>query len=197
MTVITFFINFFIGIAKLIIGLIFSSYWFIITAGYYIVLSVARGHLLRSYANIERNQGALEKRRNQLIIMRRSGYFIIFLGLTYFISCVYMYLVNQKVVYPEYILYGIVAFAFYKIGTAIYDLFAVKKHNNQILLAIKIIKFIDACVSIVATQCALLTMENSASASSSSAILGMAFSGVFMLIGVVMIMKKFKSEIHN
>lgn len=189
-TFISFSINLLIGIGKLFLGIFYSSSWFIITAGYYITLSLARGQILHETSKINKISEVNKKYKNQFLVYHRSGYFIIFLGLSYIVLCIWMFFFDERTTYPEYILYGVVSIAFYKIGTAIYKLFTVKKHNNPLLSVIKFISFLDACVSIVAVQCALLTMKQSSYASSSSALLGMAVAILFLTIGIFIIHKK-------
>lgn len=179
---------FLIGLTKLILGYALSSYWLMITAIYYIILSVARGYLTHCYKDDEK----YGSQKGQYLIYKKSGYFIIFLSISYFISCICMYEFNQMIIYPGYILYGVVAFAFYKIINAIIGIVNVRKQQNLVLSSIKIMMLIDACVSIVASQCALLTMQASSVAASSSAILGIVCSIVFIGIGFYMLKKSMK-----
>ena len=84
-------------------------------------------------------------------------------------------------------IYGVAAVAFYKIGMAIRGMIVTRKMHNPVLSTLKIISFIDACVSIMMVQCALLAMKGSPEASSSSALLGMACSVLFLGIGLYMV----------
>lgn len=194
LTTISFFINLCTAFVKLLLGIVVSSYWFIITACYYIMLSITRGHLLYSYYKMLGNDEHNKNYEKQFSIYHRSGFLLIAIGLSYLVLCVCMYSYNQQSTYPEYILYGVVAIAFYKIGNAIYGLFQIKNKNSPILSMIKILGMIDACVSIVSVQCYLLTMQQSEYASSSSALFGMAFSLFFMTMGILTVRKKPKNK---
>lgn len=184
-TYLSFTFNVCIGIGKLVLGVVLSSYWFIITAGYYLTLSISRGHLLHSYTRVKETSkdGTLLK---QLAIYHRSGFFLIVLAVSYLGLCIWMYRFNQQISYPDYITYGVAAIAFYKIGNAIYGLFKTPNKHSPVFRAIKIMNMADACVSIVAVQCALLTQQHSLQASSSSALLGMFLSVLLIITGVYM-----------
>ncbi|MEG0366687.1 MAG: hypothetical protein RR585_07615 [Coprobacillus sp.] len=198
-TYLSFTFNLCIGIIKLLMGVIYSSYWFIITAVYYLILSLSRGHLLHSYSSLKDNDFK-NKELKEMRSYYRSGYFLIVLGVSYLILCIWMFCFNEKTVYPEYILYGVAAISFSKIGCAITGLIKSKKNRSPILKAIKIMNMADACVSIVAIQCALLTQQNSTYASSSSALLGIVVSLMFIVMGIYMNIDNqqiFKKTIHS
>lgn len=189
------YINILIGLCKLVLGVWYGSQWFLVTGGYYIVLSITRGQLLHHAGNIDQLQNVQLRYRKQQRTYRRTGYFVMLLALAYLALCVHMYFYEEAIYYPGYIIFGIAAIAFYKIGISICGLCAVKKQHNPVLSAIKIISLFDACVSIVAIQCALLTMQQSTSASISSAYLGMAISGVFLVLGSRMIHRKKTADV--
>lgn len=128
--------------------------------------------------------------KRQLQMYRKSGGLIFLTGIVYFILCIWMYCYNEKTVYPDYILYGVAAVSFYKIISACIGLFTVSGMASPLLSAVKTLSVLDGCVSIVAVQCALLTMKQSAAASSSSAVLGMGVSCLFLFTGMYMRRKK-------
>ncbi len=57
----------------------------------------------------------------------------------------------------------------------------------------KVLSFADALVSIVVTQCTLLTFKNSPHAVTSSALFGLGVSGLFLLAGLIMAIRGRKS----
>lgn len=190
-------VNFGIGATKLIYGYIFASYWLIITAMYYLIICVARGYLFYSFDKHKLYENTKDGKHKQYVSYHYSGYFLMLLSISYGISCVCMLYFKQEITYPTYILFGVVGFSFYKIGSAIAGFLSARKHQSLMLSAIKIIACLDACVSIVASQCAILTMQQSIVASSSSAYLGMACSILFLLIGIYMSMKKHVKNARN
>lgn len=183
----SFTINALIGIGKLILGIVLLSPWFIVTAIYYLLLCAARGQILKKYKDSKVITNSILRFELQFNVFHRSGIFICLIGISYFFICLRMYFYGESTTYPDYILYGVAAVAFYKIGIAIYGVIVTKRMKNPLLTTLKFISFIDSCVSIVAVQCALLTMEGSSLATSSSALLGASCSVIFLGIGVFMV----------
>ncbi|MEG0368302.1 MAG: hypothetical protein RR585_15765, partial [Coprobacillus sp.] len=126
-TYISFFTNLSLGIGKIGFGVFYSSFWLIITGGYYFILSLARGHILYEVDELKDNY------KRQVIVYKRSAWFIVVLGIIYFILCVWMYIYQEKTTYPGYVLYGVVLIAFYKVGSAIYGLIIAKKNKSLLL----------------------------------------------------------------
>ena len=71
-------------------------------------------------------------------------------------AIVQMVIKNEGFKYAGVMIYVMAAYAFYKLGISIYNLFKVKKQSNFVIAAIKNISFADALVSILALQTALL-----------------------------------------
>ena len=112
------------------------------------------------------------------------------MGAAYFIICLYMYFYGDRDMRHFNIILGIATIAFTKIVLAIIGLIKTRRMHSPILSAIKIISFTDAMVSIVVTQCALLSMEGSEHAVSSSALFGIGCSVLFVGLGLFMILHK-------
>lgn len=184
-------VNALIGGGKLILGIALLSPWFVVTAIYYLLLCSARGQLLWRFKHIQRVENPTERFDQQFAVFRHSGIFICLLGISYLMVCARMYFWGESSTYPYYIVYGVAGVAFYKIGMSIYGIVVSRRIKNPLLTTMKVIAFMDACVSIVAVQCALLTMEDSAvEATRSSALLGGSCSIVFVGIGVYMLLRR-------
>lgn len=180
-----------IGVVKLAAGIALLSSWLIATGVYYLLLCAARGQTLRQFYRTKDIKDRLLRFDKQFWVYKRSGIFICLIGLSYFGVCLFMYFYKTTTSYPYYILYGVAAAAFYKIIMAVYGIVVTSKMKTPLLSTMKIIALVDACVSIVAIQCALLTVEDSpAAASSSSALFGMGCSVVFLGIGIFMLCRK-------
>lgn len=191
MSVVSFGVNALIGAGKLILGFVLLSPWFIVTAVYYLILCGARGQLLWRFKNTRFIEDGIERFDQQFAVFRHSGFFLCLLGLSYLFICFRMYNWGEGSTYPNYILYGVAGVAFYKVGISIHGMVVSKRMKNPLLTTTKIIAFADACVSIVAVQCALLTVEDSAKAATrSSALLGTGCSIVFIGIGIYMLLRK-------
>lgn len=187
---ISFVINALIGVGKLILGLAVRSPWFIATAVYYLLLCAARGEALRQYRKAGAEASPSARFRRQRRVYRRGGGFICLLAISYFLVCLRMYTAGDHSRYPYYILYGVAAVAFYKIGMAIYGIVITGRMKNPLLSTLKAISLVDACVSIVAVQCALLVMKESPMATTSSALLGMGCSMLFLGFGLFMLLRR-------
>ena len=186
-----------IGVAKLGTGIFLFSPWFISTGIYYLLLCAARMQILRRFRDTKDMEDRRLRFDKQFYIYKRSGIFICLIGVSYFGVCLFMYFYKISTTYPFYILYGVAAVAFYKITMAIYGIVVTKKMKNPLLSTMKIISLVDACVSIVAVQCALIAIDDPAAASASSALFGMGCSAVFLGIGIVMLCKRKKYPAEN
>ena len=91
-----------------------------------------------------------------------------------------------------YIIYGVAAVSFTKLGLAIHGAVVTLQLHNPIISALMVFSFTDAFVSIVVTQCALLPIQQVENAAGYSAIIGMAVSALFILEGILMLRKKRK-----
>ena len=188
----SFAINAVIGLVKLGTGLLLVSPWFISTGVYYLLLCAARGRTLWQFYKTKDLTDHVARFDKQFKVFRHGGIFLCLIGLSYFAVCLFMYFYKVTTSYPYYILYGVAAVAFYKITMAIYGMVVSAKMKNPLISTMKIIAFVDACVSIVATQCALIAMDDPVAASSSSALFGMGCSAVFLGIGIYMLCKRKK-----
>lgn len=191
MSVGSFAINALIGAGKLLMGIIFLSPWFVATAVYYLLLCAARGQLLWRFRHTRLIENPLERFDRQFAVFQRSGIFISMIGVSYFLVCMRMYVSGEGSTYPYFILYGVVAVAFYKVGVSIYGVVVSRRIKNPLLTTMKVVALMDACVSIVSVQYALLVMKEAATtAARSSAMFGAGCSIVFMGIGVFMWVRK-------
>lgn len=182
----SFFINACIGFGKLSLAMYYGSLWMAITAMYYLTLGIIRRYLI--LVNNKEN-------RKEYSLYHKSGYLISIISIVYLGLCIWMYCFNEQISYPPYILYGVAAIGFYKIIIASIGLIKIRKKHHLLVSSILVINLFDACVSIVFIQCALLISKKSMYASSSSAILGMVVSILFIGIGIYMVYRKDKESI--
>ena len=188
-TTASFFVNLFLGILKLCLGIHYSSMWFSINALYYILLSVARGQSLRKYVVISSGAQVSEMRKSQMDVYRHSGALICLLSVSYLLDCMRMYFVGDSLVYRGFIVYGVAAAALIKIGFAVSGIKRAGKMKSPIFSSIKTINLFDASVSIVVALCASLRMCGYAFAIEASATIGMAVSVLFFFAGTRMMLK--------
>lgn len=191
-TTASFVINTVSGIGQLTIGIYLLSPWFIANAIYYLLLCSARGHALQRYQKAKLISDAEERYHFEFSIYKRSGVFICLSGISYLLVCLRMYFVGDAVVYSGYTVYLVALIAFSKLGTAIHGTIVTRHLQNPIVSTLKIINFTDAFVSIIVTQYTLLTMKQTENAMGYSAIGGMIVSGMIILQGILMLVKKEK-----
>ncbi|MCO7127509.1 hypothetical protein NIE88_17265 [Sporolactobacillus shoreicorticis] len=181
-----------IGIGKLVLGMYLLSTWYVINAVYYLILCIARGQAIKKYKIIRSIENRIKRYDLEFVVYKRSGIFICLLGISYFFTCLRMYLIGDATVYGGYMVYLVATIAFTKMGFAIHGAVINRHRNNPIISTLKIISFIDATVAIVVTQYTLLIKQSSAHAMNSSALFGMGCSALFILIGIRMLNKKKK-----
>lgn len=180
-----------IGVWNLILGMAAGSAWFLATAVYYLLLCASRRQVFRMLRDAQKMKNPRRRGAFQMRGCRQTGVWIALIGISYFGVCLCMYVYHKTVTYPFYLLYGVAAAAFFKIGMAVYGIRTAGKQNQPLLSALKWIGFVDACVSIVAVQCALLTWKGEGrAASDSSALLGMGCSVIFLGIGAAMFFRR-------
>ena len=187
----SFVLNILIGVGKLALGVYLLSSWFAVNAFYYLLLCVARGQALTQLGLVDEIENPQKRYTREISIFKKNGFFVCLIGVSYLLVCLHMYLSGNANNYSnDYIVYGVATVAFTKIGFAIAGIISTRKLKRPILSVIKIISLMDACVSIVLTQCALLVMMKSDHAIESSALFGMAISIVFILFGLLMLFRK-------
>ena len=126
----------------------------------------------------------------EFAVYKHSGIFLCLLGISYLLVCLRMYLVGDPVVYQGYIVFLVAAIAFAKLSISIYGIVMSRHRKSPVITTLKIINFTDAMVSIVVTQFTLLTMQRSPHAMESSALFGMGCSLFFIILGILMRLKR-------
>ena len=186
-------INAFTGVSQLVIGLIFLSPWYIINSVYNLLLSAARVQSVRQYKKAIAIEDEKDRYDNEFAVHKRGGIFICLMGISYLGICIWMFFTGESKVQNEMVLVLCVAtVAFTKISLAIHGMIVNRHMHDPIVSLFKKIAFLDAMVSIVVTQCSLLTMMETAEAVGSSALFGMGVSLLFLAIGIFMLVKKKK-----
>jgi len=189
----SFSINALTGAGHLALGIFLLSPWYIVNSIYYLLLCAARGQALRRYRKTRTIEDEKERNNATFVVHKRGGIFICLLGVSYFGVCIWMFVTGESRVHNELVLVlSVATVAFTKIGFAIHGMIVNRHMHDPIISLFKRISFLDAMVSIVVTQCSLLTMMESAEAVGSSALFGMGISVLFLIIGILMLTKKKK-----
>ena len=183
-------INGLLGLGKLGLGLLLSSGWFVANAVYYLILFAAKFQILRRYAQVRKTDDPEARLQLERSTYRRSGGFLLLLGLSYLNVCLCMFLTGEATAYQGYIVYLVALVAFIKLGLAIWGNVAARKLHSPILSSLKILNLTDSTVSIVVTQYTLLSMKQPSLALQSSSLFGMACSILCMFAGLFMLRKR-------
>ncbi|HML37206.1 MAG TPA: hypothetical protein PKA19_07290 [Bacillota bacterium] len=191
-TTASFVINAVSGTGQLALGIYLLSPWFMANAMYYLLLCSARGHALQRYRKAKLIANTEKRYDFEFSVYKHSGILICLSGIAYLLVCLRMHFAGDATVYSGYTVYLVALIAFSKLGTAIHGTIVTRHLKAPIVSTLKVLNFTDACVSIVVTQCTLLTMEHTENAIGYSSIAGMIASGIFILQGIIMLIKKKK-----
>ena len=139
------------------LGILGGSIWFGALAAYYVLLAFLRGGILLHHGK-KRRTGLSEKdeRLKQIKTYRTSGIFLLILNIALSSAMAQMIFNDEGFSYPGWTIYAFAAYAFYKITMAIYNFVKAQKHDDLSIRAIRNINLMDAAVSILALQTALL-----------------------------------------
>lgn len=138
-----------------VIGICVRSAWYGTLSAYYILLSVMRYLTVgyeRKMSKRERNREALA---DEISVYHKCG--ILFLMMTAALCgmVILMVLKEEGKSYPGFLIYAVAAYTFYKLIISIVNLVKVRKLKSPLLMAIRDIGYIDACVSVLSLQTAM------------------------------------------
>ena len=138
-----------------VLGIVFSSIWYGALASYYIFLSITRGGLLVYHRRRERgdevSEGLIRARK-----YRTSGIFLLVLNIALSAAIAQMIFDDRFFSYPGWIIYAFAAYAFTKMTFSIINMFRSRQQDDLTVRGIRDINLLDAVVSILALQTALL-----------------------------------------
>ena len=179
--------NFFIGIVKFILSLTIPSLWFLINAGFSLVLAICRLLTIRKYNKIKKIKDKKIIIKEEYKSYLQNGVMLILLGIMYFFVSSYMYYKGTNTNMHEYITYLVALIAFTSIGTAIYGMIKYKRNQEPIIKGIKITNFANALTSMVLTQVVLLDTYAKGYDSTLNVYTGMGVSLIIIGLGLYMI----------
>jgi len=132
----------------LLFAIVFRHAWMRTLAFYYIWLSTQRALLASKMNKDERTQW-----RSYLL----SGALLLLSSLVIIGMNIMLLRGVKQIRYPYYILYGVAAYAFYAIISAIVNVVRYRRLSNPIFMASKAISLVTAMISMLTLQSALLT----------------------------------------
>lgn len=172
-----------------ILSIISSSIWFLMLSIYYLALSIAR---IGIYCY---KQGVREKTKLASIkLYRNSGIFLLVMNFAIGVAVLQIVFIEKRFNYPGLFIYAVATYAFTKITLAIINISKTRGTKNYTEMSLRSINLIDASVSILALQTALIS-EFSDGTSDITIMNGITGAVVFLFtlaFGMFMIIKAHK-----
>ena len=136
------------------IGLISHSAWFGSLAAYYILLSIMRVRIVwqeRKFVKLDQQ----ERMKNEIRIYRKNS--VLFLFMTIVLAGMVILLVHSQggKEYPGFTIYAAALYMFYKMTASIVHLVRERKRKSPMLMILRKVGYIDACVSMLTLQTAM------------------------------------------
>lgn len=137
------------------VGLYARSPWFGSLSAYYILLSMMRVSILRQAREIEKMPQREEQLRRETALYQKNSF--LFLVMAVVLGGMVILLEAEKggKTYPGFTIYAAAAYAFYRIIMAVIQMIKVKKEQSPLLMLVRKIGYIDACVSMLTLQTAM------------------------------------------
>lgn len=133
-------------------GIVNRSIWYGALASYYIALAVLRGGI------IFKNKKKCDSELKQIKIYKNSGIIVLILNVALSSAIAQMIFAGEHFYYFGLTIFAYSAYAFYKITMSVISFIKSHKQMDLKVRAIRNINLVDALVSILALQTALLTM---------------------------------------
>ena len=180
-------------------GLINRSIWYGALAAFYIALAFIRGGVLTYHGKkIGKQKNTQNDEYVKAKVYRNSGIITLILNIALSAAIAQMIFSDAHFTYIGWTVFAYAAYAFYKITMSIISFIRAHKQTDLTVRAIRNINLVDALVSILALQTALLTMfsEEGVNISLMNTLTGIAVSVISISIGIYMIVsanKKMKA----
>lgn len=139
-----------------VVAIMSRSAWLGCMAAYYIILSAMRIGAVRQERYLRGMSMSVKRMHKEIMIYRRNS--ILFVLLAFVLNgmvIVLEYFTGGKS-YPGFTIYAAAAYAFYKIVKGTINMIKERKCSSPLLRSIYRIGYVDACVSILILQTALL-----------------------------------------
>lgn len=183
------------------LGIKNRSIWYGSLAGFYISLALLRGGVLsyhKSKIGRKRQNDEYDKAR----VYRNSGIITLALNVALSVAIGQMIFSDAHFTYMGLTIFAYAAYAFYKITMSIIALIKAHKQDDLTVRAIRNINLVDALVSILALQTALLTMfsDGEINISAFNTFTGIVVSllsvgiGIYMIVSANKKMKELQKE---
>ena len=172
-----------------ILSIISSSIWFLMLSIYYVALAIARVGIYY-YKQGTENKSTLDS----IKLYRNSGIFLLIMNFAIGVAVLQIVFIEKGFNYPGLFIYAVATYAFTKISFAIINISKTRGTKNYTEMSLRSINLIDASVSILALQTALIS-EFSEGSSDITVMNGITGAVVFLFtlaFGIFMIVKSHK-----
>lgn len=177
------------GVFNGILAIISSSVWFLMLSIYYIALSVARLGIYYHKKNLRE-----KSRISSIRLYRSSGIFLLVMNFAIGVAVLQIVFIEKSFNYSGLFIYAVATYAFTKITFAIINISKTRGTENYTEMALRSINLIDAGVSVLALQTALISefSDGTADITIMNAITGAVVFLFTLAFGIFMIIKAHK-----
>ena len=188
------------GVFNGILSILSSSVWFLMLSIYYVALSLGR---LGIYIYKKKSDG--KSKLSSIKLYRNSGIFLLIMNFAIGVAVLQIVFIEKGFKYPGLFIYAVATYAFTKTSFAIINIFKTRGTENYTETSLRSINLIDAGVSILALQTALIN-EFSNGATDITVMNGITGTvvvlftlvfGIFMIVKSHKEIKKIKAETKN
>lgn len=174
------------AVFKLILGVIYNSYWFITFAQYLIVLVIVKASIAKQ--DLKQNVTLKE----EYLKYRNCGVILLFMNIA--ISDLILVIIRRNVVitYHEYIAIALATYTFYTFVSSIVTFVKYKKYKSPLMSASKIVNVVRSLVSMLSLEIVMLSTFGANNVEFNNTMIistGMGISGIICVICAFMINK--------
>ena len=201
-TVVTSSVSFIVTVANSVVnaylGIATKSIWFGALAAYYIFLALMRSDMLIYHrSKKDFNSEALIRAKKYT----RCGILLLILNAALSSAIAQMIFDDRAFEYKEWLIYAFAAYAFYKVIMSVRNVIKARRQDDLTIQAIREINIVDAAVSILALQTALLHTfsDGTVDISLFNTLTGCCVSALSYALSIYMIVKGTKAvkEFNN
>ncbi|MGN0468978.1 MAG: hypothetical protein ACI4GY_09665 [Acutalibacteraceae bacterium] len=179
-----------------ILGIFYSTLWFLVLCIYYIILSVMRF----AAVSCERKNRLKNETVSEMFVLKFSGIMLMILSLVLAGSVYYSTFNETAKKYNEIVMISIAAFTFYKVVLAVINAIKIAKHKSPLLTTIRNTSCADAAASILSLQRSMLVSFEGMSASEIEIMnitTGIAVCLFIFILGLLMTIGLFDIKKHD
>lgn len=140
-----------------IIGIISHSAWFGSLSAYYILLSMMRIGVVKQERKISKIRQEKEQMEKEIVVYKKNSILFILMAVVLGGMVILLEASLGGKNYKGFTIYAVATYAFYRIIMSTIHIMKANKQKSPLLMIIRKIGYIDACVSILTLQTAMFT----------------------------------------